>query len=98
MTADQHNKQVHLRITGFVQAVGFRHFTWQAARSLDVTGWVRNRDDGSVEVVASASSDIIDQFIDVIRKGNRFSHVDSVTVTSPQRFEHFASFDILDSL
>lgn len=41
----------HLRITGQVQGVGFRYATQRKALELGITGWVRNRRDGSVEAM-----------------------------------------------
>jgi acylphosphatase len=43
---------VHLIIRGRVQGVAFRAYTVREARALGLTGWVRNRPDGSVELVA----------------------------------------------
>ncbi len=43
---------VRLIVTGMVQGVGFRAYVRDEARHLGVTGWVRNRKDGSVEVLA----------------------------------------------
>jgi acylphosphatase len=48
-------KRLHLRITGIVQGVCFRAYTRDEARRLGVTGWVRNREDGSVELVAEGA-------------------------------------------
>ena len=42
------HSRVHMLVTGMVQGVGFRYFTVMAARRYGLTGWVRNRMDGSV--------------------------------------------------
>jgi acylphosphatase len=44
------------RVRGRVQGVGFRYFVEHAAAALGVTGWVRNLDDGDVEVYAAGNS------------------------------------------
>ena len=49
----------HMVITGLVQGVGFRYFTVIQARQLGVSGWVRNRYDGSVEVEAQGSQESV---------------------------------------
>lgn len=52
---------VHLLVSGRVQGVGFRWFVRVAARRLRLSGWVRNRPDGSVEIAADGSPDRLDQ-------------------------------------
>ena len=44
--------QLHARLDGHVQGVGFRYFVRQQAEALPITGWVRNISDGRVEVLA----------------------------------------------
>ena len=68
----------HFLITGRVQGVGFRWFAARTARSLGVTGWVRNADDGSVEVVAAAADTAIDEFAAALQRGPHGSRVDRV--------------------
>lgn len=71
----------NLRIAGDVQGVGFRDFMLRRARTLGVTGWVRNRMDGSVEAVVQGSADAVDQIIALARQGPRSAHVTGVRVS-----------------
>jgi acylphosphatase len=66
-------------ITGRVQGVGFRYFTEREARRLDLDGWVRNTDDGAVEVEVQGEQSIIDEFLTRISAGPRNAVVTSVT-------------------
>jgi len=66
------------RVFGRVQGVGFRAFVWREAQRLDVTGWVRNRFDGSVEVLADGTSGEHDRLVGILETGPRMSRVDRV--------------------
>ncbi|GGL40567.1 acylphosphatase [Sporolactobacillus putidus] len=98
MAESETTKCVHLMVQGLVQAVGFRYFTWQKASEQHITGWVRNRMDGSVEIVAEGSETNIDRFIKTIKKGSPFSHVQKVDVYLYDHPEHFTTFDIVSSV
>lgn len=74
------NSCVRLQITGRVQGVGFRFFVVKQASRYNVAGWVRNRPDGSVEVEAEAPRDRVEAFIEELRNGPSFGHVDYVDV------------------
>ncbi|MCI1856600.1 MAG: acylphosphatase [Sporolactobacillus sp.] len=87
-------KCVHLIVEGLVQGVGFRFFTWQTAQQLGVLGWVRNRDDGAVEIRAEGSESSIDRFVKIIKKGNPYSRVERANVRPYDSPEHFSSFEI----
>lgn len=91
-------KNVHLLVEGRVQAVGFRYFTWQTAKNLEICGWVRNRADGAVEIKAEGSATDVDAFIAAVKKGSPFSRVHHVSVYVADYPEHFSSFEIVDSL
>ncbi len=71
---------LRLRIRGRVQGVGYRYWAVGQARALSLRGWVRNRSDGSVEIVAMGSPDSLDLFIVACRRGPRASRVESIDV------------------
>lgn len=68
-------KRIHLIVYGRVQGVGFRFFVQQTANRYNVKGWVRNREDGSVELEAQAASSALSPFIKAVKKGPRRSEV-----------------------
>jgi acylphosphatase len=61
--------RVHVEIRGRVQGVGFRYFALQRGRALGLTGWVRNREDGSVEVEAEGPRESLERLIEELRVG-----------------------------
>jgi len=69
---------LHFLIRGRVQGVGFRWFVHREASELDLRGWVRNTEDGDVEVVASGSPDDLAELRRSLRRGPRGSRVDHV--------------------
>jgi acylphosphatase len=58
--------------------VGFRYFVHQSATALGVRGWVRNDDDGSVEVYAVGTPEQLSELAGFLRKGPRWSEVRGV--------------------
>ncbi len=66
------------RVEGRVQGVGYRAFAFRAARSLGVAGSVRNLADGSVEVVAWASREVLSQLEIALGEGPRWGRVERV--------------------
>jgi acylphosphatase len=68
----------HFLIKGRVQGVGFRWFVLREAAELGLRGWVRNTDDGHVEVLARGEPDQLEDLQLVLAKGSRGSRVDAV--------------------
>jgi acylphosphatase len=67
---------LHFLIQGRVQGVGFRWYVHREASELDLRGWVRNTEDGEVEVVASGTADDLAQLRRSLRSGPRGCRVD----------------------
>ena len=70
----------HLQIVGRVQGVGFRFYMQRKARALGVTGWVRNRLDGSVEALVQGSPDAVAAMIAWARRGPASATVSEVRI------------------
>jgi acylphosphatase len=86
----------HLRITGNVQGVGYRYSMFYAAKNYGVTGWVRNRTDGSVEAVVEGNEKGVADFIQWAHKGPSLCHVDHIDVA--EDVGHFTEFEIKPTL
>ncbi len=80
-------------VSGRVQGVGFRWFVEGEAAQLGITGWVRNRDNGSVEVMATGTREQLNTLHGRLREGPRAARVDEVAV-SPAPFLEAKSFGI----
>lgn len=70
-----------LQISGRVQGVGFRVYMERKARQLGVTGWVRNRRDGSVEATVQGTPEAVDTIIAWARRGPSSAMVSDVKIT-----------------
>jgi acylphosphatase len=68
----------HYLVKGRVQGVGFRWFVHREAAELGLRGWVRNTEDGHVEVVAAGDAEDLAALHKALRKGSRGSRVDAV--------------------
>ena len=68
----------HYLVKGRVQGVGFRWFVQREAAELSLRGWVRNTDDGHVEIIASGEPDVLAELKAELHKGSRGSRVDAV--------------------
>jgi acylphosphatase len=72
------SERLHAVIHGDVQGVGFRYFVMREARSLGLRGWVRNRDDGSVELVAEGEKADLERLLEAARRGPSQARVSDV--------------------
>jgi acylphosphatase len=77
-------KSVRLTITGRVQGVGYRMWAERTTAGLGIRGWVRNRADGSVELLAIGEDDGVAALIEACRHGPRAAIVTSVAVADAE--------------
>ena len=82
-----------VRIGGRVQGIGYRDACVRRARALGITGWVRNRMDGSVEAMLQGAPELLADMCSWLRDGVLAARVNALEVTQVQlplpRFEHF---------
>lgn len=69
---------LHFLVRGRVQGVGFRWFVHREASELELKGWVRNTEDGEVEVVAAGDTEALAELRASLQRGPRGSRVDKV--------------------
>jgi acylphosphatase len=69
---------LHFLVKGRVQGVGFRWFVQREAAELGLRGWVKNTDQGDVEIVAAGDEAVLAELRVALRKGSRGSRVDAV--------------------
>jgi acylphosphatase len=89
------NIRVHLIIEGRVQGVWFRESTRKKAVSLGLAGWVKNRVDGTVEVIAEGPEGRINQLAAWCRNGPPMARVDQVQEMRKEYKGEFSSFDVV---
>jgi acylphosphatase len=68
----------HYIVKGRVQGVGFRWLVHREAGARDLKGWVRNTEDGEVEILVAGSEDKLAELRTVLERGSRGSRVDAV--------------------
>lgn len=87
--------EVHAFVSGKVQGVAYRDFVQRCAKSLELTGWVKNGDDGRVEVLAQGLPENLKKFVELLHEGSVLSSVESVSVDWKTPAEHFDDFSVI---
>ncbi len=92
--ADTKNVRLTGVVTGMVQGVNFRRYTQRHALGLNLTGYVRNLPDGSVEFVAEGTRDDLERLLDLVRMGSPMSAVENVDAQWGAATGEFYHFEI----
>jgi acylphosphatase len=87
-------KRLHAIVIGRVQGVFLRDFVRGQAERMQVTGWVRNLPDGTVEVLAEGEDDAITFFLTLLSRGSSHAHVEDVQATYTEVSGEFSGFHI----
>jgi acylphosphatase len=95
---DSEKMRLHVVVRGRVQGVGFRAFVVDNGLALGVTGWARNRWDGSVEVVAEGTRNNLNALLTALRRGPRMSNVTEVEQEWKPASGEFKSFGVKSTI
>lgn len=87
-------KSVRLYITGTVQGVFFRAFVKENAERNNVRGFVRNLEDGRVEIFIEGDVNDVNKMIELCKNGPKHSKIEKVEEKS-ERFQSFKEFKVL---
>ncbi len=87
-------KTVKAVVSGKVQGVFFRDYTRSEAQRLGVAGWVRNKKDGSVEILASGDEYRVDQLVEWLYQGSPNARVSSVEVKTAEKPGELKGFEV----
>jgi acylphosphatase len=87
-------ERLHAVVRGDVQGVGFRYFVQRTAQRLGLRGWVRNNEDGSVELVAEGERGKLEELERALKAGPRAGRVDRVEAQWSAATGSFRGFDL----
>ena len=87
-------KSVRIYITGTVQGVFFRMFIKENAERYNVKGFVRNLEDGRIEIFLEGDVDNVNKMVEICKKGPKHSQIRNVEI-KPEKFQEFKVFKVL---
>ncbi len=94
-TAAMTERRLHAVVRGRVQMVGFRYFVLEQAQALNLTGWVRNGDDGrTVEVVAEGAEGALRELEAALKHGPGAARVDELRSDWSDVLEGHTKFEL----
>lgn len=88
-------KTVQIIISGVVQGIGFRSWIKRHAKQLSITGWVKNRADGAVELVVQGDTASVEQLLKLVHVGPPLAHVDNVSEEQVQNTPLYDDFIVI---
>ena len=89
--------EIYCVVGGRVQGVGYRDTIERYVREHDLFGWIRNKEDGSVEMLVQGAPDDLKVCIEVINQGSPLSRIESMSVDWRTPDVHYDDFKVLSS-
>lgn len=86
--------RLHALVSGRVQGVNFRYYTQREANALRITGWVANRFDGGVEVVAEGEKGTLQKLLAFLQRGPPAARVERVQTDWTAATGEFSRFRV----
>ena len=87
-------KSLRLYVTGIVQGIFFRKFIKENAERYNVKGFIRNLEDGRIEIFLEGNTNEVNKMIELCKKGPKHSQIRTVDI-KPEKFQDFKEFKIL---
>lgn len=87
--------EINCIVTGRVQGVAYRVYVQDIATELGLTGYVRNRSDGTVMVLAQGEPDVLKDFVEYLHEGSSLSRVESVGIDWQSARKTYDEFSVL---
>ena len=86
--------RAHIIVSGRVQGVYFREQTRKGAKKLDISGWVKNLEDGRVEAIFEGEKGKVEKMIDWVRQGPAFANVKDIELEWQEHKGEFKNFKV----
>ncbi|OGS44498.1 MAG: hypothetical protein A2539_01190 [Elusimicrobia bacterium RIFOXYD2_FULL_34_15] len=68
-------------VSGQVQGIGYRYFVERAAKNIKITGWVKNLDNGNVEILAEGEEKILENFVSTLKTKHPYAIINDIKIT-----------------
>ncbi len=88
------NVRLNAIVKGYVQGVGYRFFAVRKAKEYGLKGWVKNLNDGNVQVVAEGERSILEEFIKDLKIGPYSANVTDIDIKWEKYTGEFKNFDV----
>lgn len=88
-------RRVHIIITGDVQGVGFRAWLKNQARQKEIFGWVKNREDGTIEAVFEGEAEQVKALLELCYTGPDVAWVDDIKIEEQKFHDEFTEFSVV---